>query len=70
MALTNTVFGIFGEGKSSLDPFKLRFNNDMTKNDPTIKSKAYVDQRKAEAKAAAQSGVIVRGDRPEGKPRK
>lgn len=66
MALTNVVIGLFGKMEDSLDKFKILFSTLEQQQDPTIKSKAYIEQRKAEMMAEAQSGALSKAPRPEG----
>jgi len=62
MAIRSDMASMFGSSPD-FDKLKVRFSNSTAKvQDPTIKSKTYVDQRIAEAKANA--GIVVRGKRP------
>jgi hypothetical protein len=54
MSLTNVVQGIFGKVEATLENFKLKFVPTTKPIDPTIKSKAYIEDRKREAAAKAR----------------
>lgn len=62
MAIRADIASMFGSAPN-FDKLKVRFSSPTdTPRDPTIKSKTYVEQRIAEAKANA--GIVVRGKRP------